>query len=64
MIEAKRAQFLKYVIGTMVDGNMSPTPPKVIGRDVYLRTQGHLGYQRILDPKGVQTFYGGRNQRK
>jgi len=48
----------------MVDVDMSSTPLKVIGREVCLRTKGFLGYQRILDPKGVQTLYGGRNQRK
>jgi hypothetical protein len=48
----------------MVDVNMSSTSPKVIGREVCYKLKVLMGYQRILDPKGVQTFYGKRNQKK
>jgi len=47
----------------MVDVDMNPTPPKVIGKEVY-ELKVLLGYQNILDPKGVETFKGGRNQKK
>jgi hypothetical protein len=36
LIESTKAQLSKYVVGAMVDVNMSPTPPKVIGREVCL----------------------------
>jgi hypothetical protein len=42
----------------MVDVDMSLTP--LGGRLVY-KLKVFLGYQRTLDPKGVQTFYEGMN---
>jgi hypothetical protein len=36
MTRTTRAQLLKQVVGAMVDVDMSSTPPKVIGREVYL----------------------------
>jgi hypothetical protein len=48
----------------MVDVNMSMTPLKVIGREACFKLKVLLGYQKILDPKGVQTFEGGRSKRK
>ncbi len=43
---------------------MDLTPPKVIGREVVYKLKVLLGHQKILYPKGVQTFEGGRGQRK
>jgi hypothetical protein len=40
MTEMTRAQLFKYGVGAMVDVNMSPTPPKVIGKEVCLRAKG------------------------
>jgi hypothetical protein len=35
----------------MVDVNMSPTPPKVIGREACLWTKGRFGLSKDLGPK-------------
>jgi hypothetical protein len=51
MTKTTRAQFFKYVVGAMVDVNMSPTPPKVIGREVYLRAKGPSWLSKDLRPK-------------
>jgi hypothetical protein len=48
----------------MVDVNMNLTPLKVIGREVVYKLKVFLSYQRILNPKGIQTFEGRRSQRK
>jgi hypothetical protein len=37
----------------MVDIDMNPTPLEVIGREVIYELEVFMGYQRILDPKGV-----------
>jgi hypothetical protein len=50
------------MLGAMVDVDMSLMPPKVIGSEVCLRVKG--GYQRIFNPKGVQTLEGRRSQKK
>jgi hypothetical protein len=41
-----------------VNVDMNLMPLKFIGREVHLVL---LGYQRILDSKGVETLEGGRN---
>ncbi len=65
MTEMTRAQLLKLATKAMADVNVNSTPLKVIGREACLRDKGHfLGYQRIMDPKGIQTFEGRNNQRK
>jgi hypothetical protein len=35
----------------MVDVNMSPTSPKVIGKEIYLRAKGFFGLWKDLGPK-------------
>jgi hypothetical protein len=42
----------------MVDVGMSSTPLKLLGGKLVYKLKVLLGYQRILDPKGVQTFNG------
>jgi hypothetical protein len=48
----------------MVVVGMHPMPPKVIKKEACLHAKFHQGCQRILDPRGTQTFKGGMNQRK
>jgi hypothetical protein len=48
----------------MVDVEMNPMSSKVIRREACLRAKGPLGYERILDQKGVQTFEGKKSQKK
>jgi hypothetical protein len=43
MIEMRRAQLLKQVIGAMIDVDMSPMPPKVIRREACLQTKSPFG---------------------
>jgi hypothetical protein len=43
----------------MVHVDMSLMPPKVIGGRLVYELKVILGYQRILDPKGIQTFMEG-----
>jgi hypothetical protein len=47
----------------MVVVDMSPTPSKVIGKEIYLRTKGH-GLSKDHGPKCIQTFERGRNKKK
>jgi len=43
---------------------MNPMPSKVIGREKFYGLEVLLGHQRIFDPKGDQTFEGGKIQKK
>jgi hypothetical protein len=43
---------------------MNLMPLKVIGKEACLQIKILLGYQRILDPKGVKTFYEGKSKNK
>jgi hypothetical protein len=51
MIEATKAQFLKYVVGAMVVVDMKPMPPKTIGRNVCLWARGLFGLSKDPKPK-------------
>ncbi len=47
-----------------MDVDMNPMLPKIIGGRLVYELKVLLGYQRILNPKGVQTLEGGRSQKK
>jgi hypothetical protein len=49
MTKTTRSQPLKQATGTMVDVNMSPTPPKVIEKEACLRTKSPYGLSK--DPR-------------
>jgi hypothetical protein len=51
MIKVARAQFLKLVVGAMVDVNMSPMPPKVIRKEACLGTKVPSGLLKDPGPK-------------
>jgi hypothetical protein len=48
----------------MMDMNMNPTPPKVIGRDVYLQTKGPYGLSKDLKPKRCPNILWKEKSRK
>jgi hypothetical protein len=48
----------------MVDVDMNPTPSKVIGREGVYELEVFMSYQRILDPKSVQTLERRRSKKK
>jgi hypothetical protein len=48
----------------MVAVGMNSMPPKVIGKEDYLKLDVLMGCQMILDPKGTQTFKGGGIKKK
>jgi hypothetical protein len=48
----------------MVDVNVNSMPLKVIGREACLQAKNPLGYQIIMDQKGIQTLEGGKSQKK
>jgi hypothetical protein len=43
--------------------NMSTMPLKLLGFRLVYELKSFMGYQKILDPKGIQTFEG-NNQMK
>jgi hypothetical protein len=45
----------------MVAINMNPMPSNLLGRKLVYKLEVLLGYQKILDPKGAQTFEGRKN---
>jgi hypothetical protein len=51
MAKMTRAQLLKYIVGVMVDVDMSSTPSKVIGKEAYLQTKNPSGLSNDLEPK-------------
>jgi hypothetical protein len=51
MTKTIRAQLFKYVIGVMVDVDMNPTPPKVIGREVCLQVKSLFRLSKDPRPK-------------
>jgi hypothetical protein len=43
---------------------MNPMPSKVLEKKFIYNLNVLLGFQKILDPKGAQTFEGRKNQKK
>jgi hypothetical protein len=48
----------------MVDVNMSPMPPKVIGKEACLRAKGPFGLSKDLGPKRHPNILWRENQKK
>jgi hypothetical protein len=48
----------------MVAIGMNPMPPKLLGERFLYVLEVFLGCQRILNPRGIQTFEGGKSQKK
>jgi hypothetical protein len=44
-------------MATVIIG-MNTMPPKLLGDKLVYKLKIFMGYQRILDPKGIQTFEG------
>jgi hypothetical protein len=62
-LKLQKPNFLKNV-GVMVVISMNMMPSKVIRKEACLQLKVLLGHQRTLDSKNIQTFEGGKNQKK